>query len=247
MKLLAIVLSTLALLAAPALAQQPAASPAAAASPQRKLVYSFTYGMQGNLSEHNSLAYGEGGHGSTDYKGSENDNGTITVDVVREQPDRGLIVSISEQGANRRRSDPATCVVYGNTNVICDPNAQINSEEMTLLRFLGTTFVDPNQIDAKQHWGIDESNNAGSIKADYTIQSNDNGVMTIAETRVVKESGGQPLTTNVSAKIVYDFPKLVPTSVDEYAEIRQEQGPSGTQTTTIQTSLKLVSDTMKAG
>ena len=71
---------------------------------------------------------------------------------MRQQNDGGLIVRISEQGEAIRRAPPATCVVYGNTQVICDPDKTVYPEEYTLLRFLGPKFVDPTQLDANRHW-----------------------------------------------------------------------------------------------
>ncbi|HTU82203.1 MAG TPA: hypothetical protein VMF61_08745 [Candidatus Acidoferrales bacterium] len=212
-------------------------------APERTLVYSFTYGVQGVLNEHNSMAYGETGHGTADYKGAINDYGVMTVQVLREQPDRGLIVTIVESGQNTRKADLGTCVVYGNTNVVCDSNVT-NSEELTLLRFLGTTFVDPNQIDAKQHWVVDDSNSMVSVHADYTIASNHDGIMKINELRIVKQKTGEPTTTTVNSTLTYDYPKLIPTDIIENAETIQEEGPQGTMTSRYQTTLKLVSDSM---
>ena len=226
---------------APAWAQTPA--------PERHLVYNFTYGSTGDLETHGSNGYASDTHsgsGATrDYRGSISDKGTITVDVVREQPDKGLIVSISEQAEQTRKADPATCVVYGNTTIICDSSKTVNSEEMTLLRFLGTTFVDPNQIDANRHWKIDQSNSEQALTADYTISRNADGIMSIDESRQVKYYGGaSPQTNDISSKIQYDFNRLIPTSVSEFVTRRESQGPGQYMTTTIQTTLNLVSDSM---
>jgi hypothetical protein len=231
-------------MAAP-LAAEADATPAAA--PVRHLVYAFTYNSQGDMESHGTNGYASdtrSGAGDTrDYKGSVVDRGTITVDVLHEQPDKGLVVRISEQGEESRKADPATCVVYGSTSFICDPNATVNSEEYTLLRFLGSTFVDPAQLDEKQHWKIDESNDQVSTVADYTIKSNANGMMTIDEARVVKQHGAGTQTTDISAKIGYDYSHLIPITVDEY--VTQRQAGMGQQmTTTITTTLKLSSDSM---
>ena len=130
------------------------------------LVYNFTYSanqaIQARDSSDSAQGYGgpnaNGGNdtlqtnGISHYGGTLTDKGTMTVDIKGRQADGGLIVSISEQGENLRKAPPATCVVYGNTNVICDPNKTVYTEEYTLLRFLGANFIDPNQIDPNKHW-----------------------------------------------------------------------------------------------
>lgn len=214
----------------------------------RHLVYSFTYGVQGNLSVHQEIGAldttASGNAGEHDYNGSMQDKGTISVDVMREQPDTGLIVTISEQATETRKAGAATCVVYGTTNIICDPNATVNSEELTLLRFLGRNFVDPNKLDEKGHWRFDESNAASAITADYSVTPGKNGILSIQEARVVKDLGGRPATTDVTTQIVYDMNRQVPTSVQEYTVRRDTSSTTGLMKTTIQTTLSLVSDSM---
>jgi hypothetical protein len=182
--------------------------------------------------------------GMSSFNASVSDKGTITVDVLREEPnDHGLVVTVSEQAQDTRSAVAATCVVFGNTNVICDPNAKINYEELTLLRFLGANFVDPSQIDNKQHWKIGESNGTYSVSADYTIASNANGVMKISEDRIVNPTKSE--TSTINATIGYDFNRQIPTSIAEYAIERHERGE---QYTTIKTEtvLSLQTDSMAA-
>ncbi|MFZ0030377.1 MAG: hypothetical protein WAK84_00710, partial [Candidatus Cybelea sp.] len=135
--------------------------------------------------------------------------------------------------------------VYGNTHVICDSSKTVYTEEYTLLRFLGGNFVDPSQLDAAKHWQIVQNNGNGTaVSADYTINSNNNGVMKIGESRKVKDQGAGHLTTNIETSVGYDFSRLVPTSVEEYATQRTDAGIKGNSTTTYQTTLSLVTDTI---
>lgn len=197
---------------------------------QRHLVYTFTYGVSTDRETHVSgmgATMGDSSNvasGMVDNKGGSSDKGTIVVDVVSQQSDSGLVVVISEQGQETRRAEPATCVVYSDTTLICDPNKRENSEELTLLRFLGAHFVDPNNLDAKSHWHV-QRDGPVSTAADYTISKNDNGVMTIDEVRTVKDiSSATPQTTNINATIGYDFNKSIPTAVTEFLIQRSEQG-----------------------
>lgn len=134
-------------------------------------------------------------------------------------------------------------MVFGNTDVICDPSAKINYEELTLLRFVGDNFVDPGQIDAKQHWKIGESNGAYSVSADYTIAKNVNGALTISEDRIVRPT--KAATSTIDATIGYDFNRQIPTTITEYAIERSEVGE---QYVTIKTEtvLNLQADSMAA-
>ncbi len=186
-----------------------------------------------------------GTNGISHYGGTLTDKGTITVDLVKEQPDGAMVVMVSEQGQNVRRAPPAECVVYGNTHVICDSSKTVYTEEYTLLRFLGGNFVDPSQLDAAKHWQIVQNNGDGTdVSADYTINNNNNGVMKIGESRKVKDQGAGHLTTNIETNIGYDFSRLVPTSVEEYATQRTDAGLKGNSTTTYQTTLNLITDTI---
>ena len=219
-----------------------------------KLVYNFTYSASQSITARDSSTNveganaqglsGEQSNGMSHYGGALNDKGTMTVDVVKQQPDGALVVMISEQGQDVRRAPPAECVVYGNTHVICDPNKTVYTEEYTLLRFLGRNFVDPTQLDAKKHWQIVQDSGGINVTADYTIDSNDNGKMQIGEVRSIRDAHGASLTTDIQTKIGYDFPQSLPTSVDEYVTQRHDNGVAGTSTTIYQTTLDLASDTM---
>jgi hypothetical protein len=186
-----------------------------------------------------------GSSGISHYGGTLTDKGTITVAIMQKQPDGAVVVMISEQGQNVRRAPQAECVVYGNTHVICDPNKTVYTEEYTLLRFLGANFVDPSQLDASKHWSIVQNSGDGTdVQADYSINSDKNGMMQIGEKRTVKQRGGGHLTTNIESNIGYDFSRLVPTSVEEYATQHTDAGIKGSSTTTYQTTLNLVTDSV---
>jgi hypothetical protein len=160
------------------------------------------------------------------------------------QSDGGLIVSISEAGQQTRRAPAATCVVYGNTHVICDPNKTVYTEEYTLLRFLGQNFVDPANIDAKRHWQVVQDSPTMKVTADYVIGPTTSSDVQISETRKIVTPGQSNVTTDVETKIGYDMSRIVPTNVAEYVTQRQDRGVSGMATTIYQTTLQLVSDTM---
>jgi hypothetical protein len=231
-----------------------------AGAPLRHLVYTFTWGTSNSTEVHTS-GMGDGSAGSSgmsvgaptssgsasglsSFNASTNDKGTITVDVLREQPaDHGLVVTVSEQAQDNRSAAAATCVVFGNTDVICDPNAKINYEELTLLRFLGSNFVDPNQIDAKQHWKVGESNGTYAISADYTIDSNANGAMKISEDRTVSPTKTE--TSTINTTIGYDFNRQIPTAITEYSIERRERGEQYSTVKT-ETVLSLQADSMAA-
>jgi hypothetical protein len=213
------------------------------APPLRHLVYSFTYEQR----QEGAVTNDPGTSGNRSYTGNLDDKGTMTVDVLREAADRGLVVVVSEQGEYTRRAEPATCAVYGNTTVACDPTKAMNAEELTLLRFLGANFYDPDAVDAKQRWSISQSRGGTTVAAQYQVVSNDGGVMKIAETRHVESTAHGSITVDTQTKIDYDFSRLLPTAIDEYTTEDQHSGVLGVSTTTYQTTLNLVSDSMSKG
>jgi hypothetical protein len=235
--------------------------PALAVLTTMRLTYAFTYAANQNITARDSpnsaeavgsvlpngqpvagtVYTGAADNGISHYGGSLSDQGTMTVNIISKQPDGGIVVSISEAGDNIRRAPAATCVVYGNTTVMCDPNKTVYTEEYTLLRFLGANFVDPNQLDAKKHWSIAQKGNDIDVTADYTIDADQNGVMQIGETRTIKDLGVGHLTTDVETQIGYDVSRSVPVSVKEYAQQYTDAGINGTSRTTYQTTLRLLS------
>lgn len=223
-----------------------AAAPGAALSAGRHLVYGFTWGTQSDLQVHtsgvDSAPGANAGSGTNDYVGGLGDQGTITVDVLSEQPDKGLVIKVSEQAQKTRSAAAATCVAYATTGVICDPNATVNPEEMSLIRFLGPGFVNPDSLDAKRHWSVQTSTPQYSLKADYTIAKDADGLMTIDENREIAQQQPTVETTDVTATIGYDFNRALPTSVDEYSIARSQSGTGEYQTVKTQTELHLESD-----
>jgi hypothetical protein len=228
-----------ALLVAAALASVAVAA-RADAPPLRHLVYSFTFESKQNGSVPND----PGSTGATTYTGNLDDTGTITVDVLREAPDRGLVVVVSEHGDNTRTGEATTCAVYGNTNVACDPGKRVNREELTLLRFLGANFLDPARLEGKQQWSVSEKRPGDTMSADYRIDKSDGDVMAIAETRHVEDTSQGVTTFDAETKINYVASRLLPTTIDEYATEQRHAGVNGIYTTVYQTTMKLVSDSM---
>jgi co-chaperonin GroES (HSP10) len=230
--------------------------PAAAvtAAPQvRRLVYAFTWGTTNTQEVHTSgmrdegmasnLGAGGSESGIAESSGGASDKGTITVDVIRSQPDDGLVVDVSETAQDTRSAEKARCVVFGDTTVVCDSSKKINAEELALLRLLGSNFVDPNRLDAARHWQLTQSRTGYSSTADYTIAKTAGGLMTIDETGVVKDSSGaRPETTNITTTIGYDFGRTIPTSINEYTILRSEAGENY-NTRKSQIVLQLQSDT----
>lgn len=235
-------LSRIAVVAGVLLALLAATPSPQAPKPLRHLVYSFTFDSK----QSGTVPNDPGTSGARTYNGDVNDTGTITVDVMNEASDRGLVVVVSEQAKNTRSADPATCAVYGNTNVVCEPGKRVNTEEYALLRFLGANFVDPNKVDANGQWSVSENKGSAKMTAQYTINTNDNGALAIGETRHVEDTSQGSTTYDAQTKLNYNGPKQVPTSVDEYATERKNGGVTGISTTVYQTTLSLTSDSLAA-
>ena len=225
--------------------------------PLRHLVFGFQWGTTSTITEHNS-GFGTimnpntgqpettSGTGITNYRNHAGDEGTISIDVMREQPDRGLVVAVSEDARDNRSAKPATCVVYGSGSIICDPALKVNPEEYSAVRFLGANFVDPALIDAKQHWQIGSYGPDFSATSDYTIGHNNGGVMTITESRNITFTGARHGSAVVDATIGYDFNRTVPMSLDELTMERVQNGHDYTTVRTL-VHLTLQSDSLPQG
>ncbi len=226
-------------------------------SPQvRHLVYSFTWGTQTSREVMTSGINGgdpkkesgaSGNSGVADFNGSIGDQGTIRVDIVSQQTDKGVVIKVSEQAQKTRSTPPATCVIYPTTGVICDPNVTVNPEEMALIRFLAPTFVDPDRLDAAHHWKIEDATAQYSLVSNFTIAKNENGIMMIDENRVIKQQQPEVSTISANTTIGYDFGRFVPTSVNEYTIERSEGSMGEYDTVKTQTVLQLQSDSQPKG
>ena len=198
------------------------------AAPMRHLTYSFSYGATGSVTGHNSGFSGEGGGSGSGISSSRSHdaaNGTLTVDVLREQKDKGLVISVSEKSdSGRHMLNPTTCVVWGTTSTICDPNATPSPEVISLVRLLGSNFIDPALVDAKQHWQTSSTSTDSSYVADFTISKTVAGVMTISEDRKVDFTGAHRGNAVANATISYDFNRSVPLSVNEISTGRVQDG-----------------------
>ena len=224
-----------------------------AGSTAQRLVYNFTYSANQNTTARDSANPAEdysnasgglaAGNGSSSYTGSLSDKGTMLVQVLSVQQDGGLVVTIEENGEQTRRAPAATCVVYGNTRVICDPNKTVYTEEYTLLRFLGKNFIDASNLDAHRHWQVVQDSAGMNVTADYVLGPTTSSDVTVTEARKIRQAGAGSLTTDAQTKVGYDMSRSVPTSIDEYVTQRHDNGVQGTSTTIYQTTLGLLSDT----
>jgi hypothetical protein len=219
-------------------------------APIRHLTYAFTYSSESDETYHDSGISPASGlykapvSGVADYTTALDDKGTIVVDVVAIQPDNGLIVRVSEDSRKQRDAAPANCLVYGNTDVVCEPDAKINAEEFAVIRLLGRNFADPSKVDANGHWRESRSTPAVSVVSEFAIDKSSSGVLHISTQRVTTEHGAQGFTASAVGKIVYDVYRTLPTSVTDDEITRQEEGGGQHNTTRVQTSLTLTSDSM---
>ncbi|MGB6986670.1 MAG: hypothetical protein WBD74_11920 [Candidatus Aquilonibacter sp.] len=223
----ALAVSLLALVtSAPAFAQD---------QPQRHLVYNFTFGVQND--EHDTNASirqvnsptASGGYqnvygtGDTKYDSTATDIGTITVDILGVQPDGGLHVRVAEVGRYYRRSAPMDCVVYPTTKVAC--TGRPYPEEADVISTLSPGFFNPAVLDAKNHWRVADV--IPGLTLDFTASAPSGSVVSIAEDKNQKMSGGLGGTDHGSATFTYDTVRRIPTALKTYDTQRPAQGQPG--------------------
>ena len=241
---------------APAFAES--AAPQAAATPLRHLVYAFHYASDSNVEEHNSGfngSYGNGvgtggnpggSSGISNYTQSNGDQGTIVVDVQREQPDRGLVLSVREHARGTRTAKPITCVVYGTGSFICDPNGTLHLEEASVIRFLGENFVDPALIGPKGNWSFQSHSATYNADSTYGIIKHAGSTLTIDEQRSLDMTERGRKSAVVTSTLTYDVAKSVPLSIQEVTMDRADQGMSHFSSTRIEVDATLTADSMGA-
>lgn len=175
------------------LAAAGASAPAASSSPKpvRSMVYEFNYTTGTDKVQH---------------------SGTIHADVLGITTDGGLAIRFSEEtpGDPSLTFAPAECSVYGDTRVQCSKAGALSTFENELAHLLGRNFVDGNAMDEKNHWRVAGTIDGNKVTDDYTVHSNDNGILNITETRDVTQKGE---TTHHTATITYDLNKTIPTKV----------------------------------
>ena len=179
-----------------------AATAAAALKPVRTMVYSFTYSTP-----------------------NEKHQGTIHADVLGVTSDGGLAVRFSQDvpGVASQTFAPADCSVYGDTRVQCQKTGALSTFENELGHLLGRDFVDANAMDEKNHWRVAGTVQDAKVTDDFTVTSNDSGILNINEVRDLTLSSG---TTHHTAQITYDLNKTLPTKV-HMVDSSLAQTPSG--------------------
>jgi len=177
---------------------------AADPKPLRHLEYQFTVGVTSESTTHSS---GIGATGGTKDSGNDpsgpansssgintlrvgnSDDGTIVADLVSVSGDGGQVYVVSERARQQRNAEPAQCIVYSSTYVICDSSKKVYDEEIALLRVLGKNFTRAVPLDSKNHWSYHENSPNSTETDDYTILNNAGGVLTLSLDGVVKVGG----------------------------------------------------------
>jgi hypothetical protein len=220
------------------------AAAASADAPIRHLVYNFDVAISTTSNISSAVSKGEPMTGSTDFRAGTGDRGQITVDVLSVQPDTGLVVQIAEKGVGgARNADPTMCVVYGNTELVCDQSkGQLNQEELALLRLLGRNFINPATIDAKNHWHYATSNPQSQETDDFTLGKASGDLVPVTYERVLKVSGGSTYDSTSEGTVSYNEKLSVPVSVREDTSMRQQAGIGTYNTVRQNITLSLASD-----
>lgn len=202
----------------------------AVAPAPRTVIYEYTY--ESGTSAEAQKAYGvdkmDPGGGGTFYfhnvnqhyrspafDAAERRSGRIGIQIVREEADGGLVLSVDEPLAGRAADASAgvACVVFGDTTVVCDPNRPLSPEASAIVALLGNDFVDASRLDAARHWRVATAGTYVTA-ADFTVNRTTGSTLTIAESAVRMQPGSAG-KTQIAASIVYDAARSLPVSVDE--------------------------------
>ncbi|HEY1653877.1 MAG TPA: hypothetical protein VGF86_02050 [Candidatus Tumulicola sp.] len=163
-------------------------------------------------------------------------SGTIAVDVVREESDGGLVLNVRETPVPPDGAAPVTCVAFGDTSVVCDPNREVGPEVAALLGALGKDFVDASRLDSRRHWHLDPQG-PGATASDYTIVRSAGPLLDIVES-ARRTPRGSAEATEISARIEYDAAHALPVRLDQTTVMEMHRGSVGVTVST-HTTLEL--------
>lgn len=226
-------------------------------TPPRELVYSYTFQSERTDEAERALGLdkmdpGPGGtfmyrrraghvnFPSLGTEASKPRSGILKIDVLRQEPDGGVVLSVNEDPSNA--SSAVTCVAFDDTGVVCDPNREIGPEVPPIVSLFGKNFVDPARLDADRHWRVSPPS-SDETTADYRIRKAQGSLLDIEETGVLAKKGSQSKTT-IDASIEYDVARSIPISVEESTVRRSQQGIIS-QTFATRASFTLQSDSGK--
>jgi hypothetical protein len=218
----------------------PAPAPADPAMPAHTSTYAYTY--ERDLSYSTEHAYGkfkmDTGSGATfyfhnvnqhyrppsggGYDRPERRSGNVTVGVLREEPDGGLVLRVTESDSTAASPKTTTCVAFGDTTVVCDPNVQTGPELPVLMALMGKRFFDPARLDSDRHWHVQSQGSTENV-ADYRIVNVRGSLVDIDEDAVRSEASSN-WKTLTKAVIEYDAARSLPTSIDESTVRRSQTG-----------------------
>jgi hypothetical protein len=195
-------------------AQSP--SPSLPAAPLRHLEFNYAVDYQSMGSIDTGAIGPTAGAATQSYTGGSGRQGKMIVDIMAVAKDGGLLVRAAEwPDTEPKEQQTFTCAVYADMRVLCPGSLPVTDAETTLMTFLAHNFVDPNAIDANNHWQEKYSNQYVDSVGDFTVTStaNDGKLATIVGHSAVKSVNGANQDWTDDSKIVYDLTKEVPTSV----------------------------------
>lgn len=175
------------------------------ADPIRTMVYHYDIDARGFGSVPNSdsfdVLYGNGVSG---FSGAH--SGEITVTVVRDAPDGGLVVDVGETiDRTLRPLQTVRCAIYGATSdVLCDQNIGATAEEAMLLSYIdtGRQSLDPSRL-ATKHWQSVPllQRWAHTVHDVFTVDKVEGQVITIGVDRELRTAAYRTTTTG---SLIYD-------------------------------------------
>lgn len=222
-------------------AQSPA--PQLPATPLRQLEFSYGVDYQSLGSIDTGEISTRAGAATQSYSGGSGRQGKLYVDILAVAKDGGIVVRVAEWPDTEPKVQQAfVCAVYADTRVLCNPSLPVTDAETALMPFLAHNFVDPNAVDANNHWQVKYSNQYVDAVGDFTVasMSADGKIATIVGHATAKSVTGANRDWTDDSKLTYDVTKEVPTSV----HVVSKQTSRGSHSYSVTMDFKLTKDSL---
>jgi hypothetical protein len=237
---------TVALLPALAAAADPA--PASSAPPALRSLRHLVFSV--NVATHQSTEYSGGKAIDDPYGGTAQSevidkkaDADLVCDVVAATGDNGLVVDITETGADRHVALTRVGIHADGELTYLAPGQSLNEEEAMLLKFLARNFIGPDVHAVGDSWSVQNAGDTFKSTTKFSVsavRAPDDEDLNLDES--FQSTGARGYTGVRHGRVSYDPTKLVPLKAAIQSTTRAQQSMQQYTTVVISMNFSLKED-----